>query len=380
MSEIVAIDVKNTFFNFDTVSNKVGTNRARSAPARVRVVKGSLLLPVSGLSVEFIKITLRRADGGKLGLDLQHTDFNRGLEVMAVQPGGAVDAWNRQCSSEARMILPGDSIVAVNDACDAEIMLTECREKLLLAMKLKPGPKRCCENVLAQNVSENSACVSGNCEFQTHQRLCSELWCGVAPFQPPVCEVNPWCLAYGSVPYPAFWHGQVHVPTGLMEFGEKICTDDASTVSGSWAPSEETASSGDLEPEHGSLSVSACQTVEWMEDRKKLTSKKIRLTKTHCSQIGRFAFTLHPVKVSTARGGSSFYASGGRATLEVKCLSENLWDSMRLSCVTVGPRSQQVDHSFGRDGMICRVPGVWELLGSADEEGVNMLFHFESSS
>ncbi|CAK0857580.1 unnamed protein product, partial [Prorocentrum cordatum] len=80
-------------------------------------------------------ITLRRADHVLLGLDVQpgESDANC-LQVKAVRPGGAVEAWNRQCPGEMREIRPGDRIIRINDSQDAASMTEECYMKHLLRM------------------------------------------------------------------------------------------------------------------------------------------------------------------------------------------------------------------------------------------------------
>lgn len=80
-------------------------------------------------------ITLRRADHVLLGLDVQPGESDAScLQVKAVRPGGAVEAWNRQCPGEMREIRPGDRIIKINEAEDAATMTEECYMKHLLRM------------------------------------------------------------------------------------------------------------------------------------------------------------------------------------------------------------------------------------------------------
>eukprot|EP00927_Polykrikos_kofoidii_P004234 TRINITY_DN11683_c0_g1_i1.p1 TRINITY_DN11683_c0_g1~~TRINITY_DN11683_c0_g1_i1.p1 ORF type:complete len:289 (+),score=55.92 TRINITY_DN11683_c0_g1_i1:54-920(+) len=85
-------------------------------------------------------ITLRKADGFKLGLTLSHDELGKELLVEDVTSGGAIDAWNRQCGDEddsgagpSRAVMSGDRIVAVNGCTnDAQAMLSACSTKALL--------------------------------------------------------------------------------------------------------------------------------------------------------------------------------------------------------------------------------------------------------
>ncbi|CAJ1387536.1 unnamed protein product [Effrenium voratum] len=85
-------------------------------------------------------MTLRKADGAELGLNVKPLD--EVLLVEGVRPEGAVEAWNRQCASSAhpeRVVLAGDRIRSVNNQTDPEKMLEECREKQLLKLTLVRG-------------------------------------------------------------------------------------------------------------------------------------------------------------------------------------------------------------------------------------------------
>jgi hypothetical protein len=84
---------------------------------------------------ERFTITLRRADAVPLGLNLMSYSESC-LTVEAIRPGGAVDAWNRQCHGDMRQIKPGDSIVAINNVEGNQAMKTECLNKHLLKLVL----------------------------------------------------------------------------------------------------------------------------------------------------------------------------------------------------------------------------------------------------
>jgi len=54
------------------------------------------------------------------------------LIVESVRAGGAVEAWNKQCPDNKRMIKTGDHIVKINDAEDSDSMREQCVSKFLL--------------------------------------------------------------------------------------------------------------------------------------------------------------------------------------------------------------------------------------------------------
>jgi hypothetical protein len=86
--------------------------------------------------------TLRKADGASLGLDVSHNNSTKDLHVCNVLPGGAVDAWNRQCANgqPERAVLKGDRIVSVNNVSGCgKKMLEECKNNQLLRLTLIRG-------------------------------------------------------------------------------------------------------------------------------------------------------------------------------------------------------------------------------------------------
>jgi len=86
--------------------------------------------------------TIRKADDCALGLDLSPNDTDRYLEVTAVKPGGAMQAWNKQCvggPAAGKAVMPGDRIVKVNSATTPNEMLQECREQKLLKFMVQRG-------------------------------------------------------------------------------------------------------------------------------------------------------------------------------------------------------------------------------------------------
>jgi len=86
--------------------------------------------------------TIRKADDCSLGLDVNHTDMGNYLEVTGVKPGGAMQAWNKQCAggpAAGKAVLPGDRIVKVNSATTPDAMLQQCREQKLLRFTVQRG-------------------------------------------------------------------------------------------------------------------------------------------------------------------------------------------------------------------------------------------------
>lgn len=84
-------------------------------------------------------LTLRRADNVPLGLDVRGDSGEACLIVEAVRPGGAIEAWNRQCAGDTREIRTGDRIVKINSAEDADSMREQCLTKHLLKMTVQRG-------------------------------------------------------------------------------------------------------------------------------------------------------------------------------------------------------------------------------------------------
>lgn len=85
-------------------------------------------------------LTLRRADNVPLGLDVRGDTEGVCLVVDAVRPGGAVEAWNRQCAGDSREVRAGDRIIMINSAEDADTMREECLTKHLLRVTVQRGP------------------------------------------------------------------------------------------------------------------------------------------------------------------------------------------------------------------------------------------------
>lgn len=86
--------------------------------------------------------TLRVAEGVDLGLEVCHHDGGDALHVQGVKPGGAIEAWNKQCvggPAAGKAVNVGDKIVSVNDFCKPKEMLQQCREKKMLRLSVSRG-------------------------------------------------------------------------------------------------------------------------------------------------------------------------------------------------------------------------------------------------
>merc|ERR1719331_612710 len=86
--------------------------------------------------------TIRKADDCSLGLDVNHSDHGNFLKVTGVKPGGAMQAWNKQCvggPAAGKAVMPGDRIVKVNEETTPMAMLAICREQKLLKFTIQRG-------------------------------------------------------------------------------------------------------------------------------------------------------------------------------------------------------------------------------------------------
>jgi len=90
-------------------------------------------------SAPTFQVILRRADNVPLGLDVRGDASETCLIVESVRAGGAVEAWNKQCPDNARVIKAGDHIVKINDAEDADSMREQCVNKFLLRITVARG-------------------------------------------------------------------------------------------------------------------------------------------------------------------------------------------------------------------------------------------------
>jgi len=85
----------------------------------------------------FFSFTIRKADGGGLGLDIVPSDNNHFLLVNGLRGGGAIEAWNKRCveaGGSVRALGSGDMIVCVNEKSDVPGMIEEIKSKFLLKL------------------------------------------------------------------------------------------------------------------------------------------------------------------------------------------------------------------------------------------------------
>lgn len=90
--------------------------------------------------VHVFSFTLRKADNADLGLNVAHHENDKVLCIESINPGGSVEAWNRQCSGREKAVHPGDKIISVNNVMyDPPKMLEECKNKQLLKLTIARG-------------------------------------------------------------------------------------------------------------------------------------------------------------------------------------------------------------------------------------------------
>jgi len=112
--------------------------------------------------------TIRVAGGTDLGLSTSvPLDAVSGkpvlyLRIDRVLPGGAVEAWNRQCGSSGapeKVLLAGDKIIRVNNTEDARAMLAEFKTCRLLRMLIVRTPS--IVSAASEPMQQNSASPQG---------------------------------------------------------------------------------------------------------------------------------------------------------------------------------------------------------------------------
>jgi hypothetical protein len=90
----------------------------------------------------FFTFTIRRVEGGSLGLQVEPSANEDGLAVRGISPGGAIEAWNRQCYGspcQHKAVQPGDKIACVNGVSECAEMLEEVKTKQLLKLLVVRG-------------------------------------------------------------------------------------------------------------------------------------------------------------------------------------------------------------------------------------------------
>lgn len=86
--------------------------------------------------------TLRVASGVEVGLDIAFNEGENELHVKGIVPGGAIEAWNRQCAggpAAGKAVAPSDKVVQVNSAIDVQGMLKQFKEQTLLRFTIVRG-------------------------------------------------------------------------------------------------------------------------------------------------------------------------------------------------------------------------------------------------
>jgi len=86
--------------------------------------------------------TIRKADDCELGVEFVNSDCGSCLQVTAIRPGGAMQAWNKLCAggpSAGKAMLPGDKVVKVNELTTTNEMLRECSQQKLLKFTVQRG-------------------------------------------------------------------------------------------------------------------------------------------------------------------------------------------------------------------------------------------------
>jgi len=345
--------VKNTFLQFDPSEFSSHASEARRPRSTPPAPCQDVELPVAQHpTAAKISFTLRRADGVQLGAELL-ANFDRSLSVRRVLRDGALDSWNRLCSSASRRVESGDRIVKINEACTPAAMRRECEEKLLLRICMVPGTKR--KTPEAQQI-------------QLAQIL-------PAPCMYPFIHKAPDHLSWWSGIETGVSVHALSIPTEQSCSMERSITprhsklsDDESTVWGSPSPrasSYDTSSDADAE---GSF------TVKWSEDsyrfHGRVSCKKSRLTMMHTEGEERFCFGLAPASDDRGRLGA-----GVQCSLEIKCNSEQ--PSSRLRAVSIGGgKLLTIGHDFTCDGLMCRVSQKFDFACAIAQNANALSFEF----
>lgn len=103
----------------------------------------------SDLDAFIFAFTIRVAEGAALGLitSVPWDPSNEGpashLRIDSIPPGGAVEAWNRQCGSSGapeKVLLLGDKITSVNHKAGTDAMLREIQSSRLLRLLIVRTP------------------------------------------------------------------------------------------------------------------------------------------------------------------------------------------------------------------------------------------------
>lgn len=126
VSRLSSIDEMNGSIDMAGVEEKPNPSSPCSTPSTA-----------SGGALSF-SLSLRRVDGMPLGIEVQPNTQRGFLEIKGVVAGSVVEAWNRQCEGcdDHRAILPGDHVISINGATEAEPMRSECVSKRVLRLTI----------------------------------------------------------------------------------------------------------------------------------------------------------------------------------------------------------------------------------------------------
>ena len=321
--------VKNTFLNFDLESFVCSVRtRCHTLPAVLRENKRLKPQPPSSNKIQS-HFTLRRADGVQLGVEWL-ADFDQSLSVLRVLNGGALHAWNRTCSDDSRMVMVGDKIVRINDACTPSAMRLESDQKLLLRISFV--------HVREYQVRDTSPAAQVR-SLRLAPPNMLVIWI------PVVASRWPWPQSAVEV-----FSSEVPVVSSSRKWIE-----DNSTVSGTSSPKASSVASdvGPIVRDSSSQSISSDDlsmddelvnntagskfVVDWVLEARLFTrafiNKKTQLIKMHTEGNERFTFIIYLIRTLDGQGGHCFSAAQMQGRLEVKCNSET--PSCLLQAVSV---------------------------------------------
>merc|ERR1711988_1414702 len=83
-------------------------------------------------------------------------------------------------------------------------------------------------------------------------------------------------------------------------------------------------------------------------------------------EAGNFTITIAPKRATLKKGGSSFRASKGQCTAQVKCNSEVKREFTIELGLGEAPALVKVRHDFSKHP-VCNIPGVVDLKNALDE-------------
>jgi len=110
-------------------------------------------------------ISLRKADGLGLGLEVTRLEDPPGLRVESIDPDGVVEAWNRRCIGDfppERIVRPHDVIVGVNGQVTPDDMLKEFETQWVLRLTLVRAGHLQAEQLQASNAGVAAPPRCGN--------------------------------------------------------------------------------------------------------------------------------------------------------------------------------------------------------------------------